>query len=95
MPDTGTYEGWNYTMRIVTLEDGRVCEYSINFYRDRADWFDEIRYDSHERRPRKILAPHFHMKIRSSFKGEPGAGLEQIKSIIDNYLQENQEVIET
>ena len=82
-------------MRIVTGEDGRVSEYSVNFYRDREEWFDEIRYDSHERRPRKVLAPHFHMKLRSSFKGKPGTGLEQIKSIVDNYLQEIQEVIET
>ena len=82
-------------MRIVAEEDGRVSEYSINFYRDREEWFDEIRYDSHERRQRKVLAPHFHMKLQSSFKGEPTAALEQIKSMIDNYLQEIQEVIET
>lgn len=96
MPDTGTYEGWNYTMRIVAEEDGRVSEYSINFYRDREQWFDEIRYDSHERRrSRKVPGPHFHMKLQSSFKGDPGAALEQIKSMIDNYLQKIQEVIET
>ena len=30
-------------MRIVTEEDGRVSEYSINFYRDREEWFVSFR----------------------------------------------------
>jgi hypothetical protein len=59
------------------------------------DWFDEIRYDSHERRPRKVLAPHFHMKLRSAFKGVPAAALEEIESVIDNYLETIKGVIET
>jgi hypothetical protein len=84
-----------FITRTVLEEDGRVSEYSISFYKDRGDWFDEIRYDSHERRPRKVLAPHFHMKLRSSFKGAPAAGLEEIKSMIDNYLETIQRTIET
>jgi hypothetical protein len=94
MADTGTYQGWNYAMRIVLEKDGSVSEYSISFYRDHEDSFDEIRYDSHERRPRKVLAPHFHMKLRSSFKTAPAAGFEEIKSVIDNYLETIQGVIE-
>ena len=83
-------------MRVVAGQDDRVSEYSINFYRDSGDWFDEIRYDSHDRhRGRKVVAPHFHMKLRSAFKGDADAGVEEIRSMIDNYLQDIQEVIDT
>ena len=45
------YKDWKFLSR-VTYEDAKVVEYSIHFYRERGsgDWYDEIRYDSHEAR---------------------------------------------
>ena len=35
------------------------------------DWYDEVRYDSHDRtRGRCQMAPHFHLKARSAFKAD-------------------------
>lgn len=82
------YKDWQYIARI-TYEDDKVAEYTIQFYRRRADgsWYDEIRYDSHEtRRGRTEVSPHFHMKLMSGFKSDPHAAVEEIKSVIDNYL---------
>jgi hypothetical protein len=94
MPET--YKDWNYTIRAVQGDDGQISEYSINFHRNLNDWYDEIRYDSHDRhRGRKTLAPHFHMKLRSAFKADATAAVEEIRSIIDNYLSRIQQVIET
>ena len=48
-----------------------VVEGKMVTNREESDWYDEIRYDSHDRRRgRKVLAPHFHMKIRCTFKAD-------------------------
>ncbi len=73
---------------------GRIQEYSIQFYRPyRDDWFDEIRYDSHERKSgEKKRRPHLHIKLRSTFK-QPSTALNEIKVIIDRHLGALKEVI--
>jgi len=45
------FTDWKVISR-VTSEDGNITEYTIQFYRPRGDgnWYDEIRYDSHETR---------------------------------------------
>ena len=56
------YKDWKYIRRVDLDAEGKVVRYTINFYRrDRiADWYDQIRYDSHDiRRGKDTLAPQF------------------------------------
>jgi hypothetical protein len=80
MPD---YNGWQYKAR-VEFENNQVLWYSISFYRSReGGWYDEIRYDSHDRvKGRRGLAPHFHMKMRSALKHDGYRAIQEIKDII-------------
>lgn len=40
---------WKYFRRIDFDSDGNIVRYTINFSRRRnTDWYDEVRYDSHE-----------------------------------------------
>ena len=76
---------------------GKVARYTINFYRrDRtAEWYDKVRYDSHEMRKGKdTLSPHFHMKLRTAFKDDDDVAVEEIQSIIDNQVKHIEGVIE-
>ncbi len=94
---THEYKDWKYIRRIDFDAEGKVARYTINFYRSgrTADWYDEIRYDSHEiRRGKDTLAPHFHMKLRSGFKGDANAAVEEIQSIIDNQVKPIEGVLE-
>jgi hypothetical protein len=96
MAEAGMHEGWNYKVRTRFESGGRATMYSIHFYRQSGDWFDEIRYDSHEHRHgQTVIAPHFHMKLSSPFKNDYKAAVEQIKSMIDNDLQGIRRTIET
>lgn len=81
-------------MRAAYDENGTLAEYSINFSLERAgEWYDEIRYDSHEKqRGRKVLVPHFHLKILSGLKTDEDAAVEEIRSLINNYLEKIEEV---
>lgn len=59
------------------------------------EWYDEIRYDSHERKKgRSVLAPHLHIKLQSAFKPDTDRAVEEIREIIDNYVRIIDEVIE-
>ena len=86
---------WKYFRRIDFDSAGRIDRYTIQFYRRRnADWYDEIRYDSHEiKRGRDIVAPHFHMKLQSEFKRHADVAIEEIKGLIDNQLEEVDRVL--
>jgi hypothetical protein len=78
--------------------NGKLADYSITFIRKREDtyWYDEIRYDSHERpHGRKVLAPHFHMKIHCTFKANADTAVEEISSLIKNDLQRIEKIIGT
>ena len=84
---------WRTRVRTAYDETGKLAEYSINFFRQRGEWYDEIRYDSHEKqRGRKLLTPHFHLKILSQMKADKDAAVDEIRSLIDNYLQKIEEV---
>lgn len=88
------HKDWKYIKRF-DIDDGRVSRYTISFYRKRNLWYDEIRYDSHEtKRGLKLSEPHFHLKLRSSFKGDADKAVEEIREIIDNYLRMLEEVVE-
>ncbi len=89
MPDD--YKSWSYFGRAV-YDGNRLAKYTIAFYRAVGDagdgWYDEIRYDSHDRRAgRLLLAPHLHLKIRSAMKQGVEAAVAEIKEIIDNDLE--------
>ncbi|PYV16575.1 MAG: hypothetical protein DMG07_07560 [Acidobacteria bacterium] len=93
MPPPAAYKDWRYTAKALVV-DRRAVRYSLAFYRQRGDWYDEIRYDSHERkRGRDVPAPHFHMKLRSGHKDSVDEAIEDIKAIIDNYLHKLEEAI--
>ena len=84
MPD---YSGWKYEARIES-ENDRVLRYSIAFHRSRdGGWYDEIRYDSHDRvKGQRRLVPHFHMKLRSALKLDGYQAIQEIKDIIASQL---------
>ena len=94
---THEYQDWKYIRRVDFDSEGKVARYTMNFYRrDRStDWYDEIRYDSHEiRKGKDTQAPHFHMKLRSAFKGNDKAAVEEIQSIINNHVKQIEGVLE-
>ena len=88
-----TYKDWKIATRI--FYDGeKPARYSIQFYRNREDWYDEIRFDSHDKiRGRMVQSPHFHMKIGTTMKVDESRAIDEIRRIIDNYLQQIQGVI--
>jgi len=45
-------------------------------------------------RDKDTLAPHFHMKLRSAFKGDAEAAVEEIQSIINNHVKKITGVLE-
>ncbi|HYR83654.1 MAG TPA: hypothetical protein VE422_06220 [Terriglobia bacterium] len=95
MPDSENVGPWKHKIS-VAYENDKPVEYSVHFYRlHESGWYDEIRHDSHElRKGREVLAPHFHMKLRSGLKDSPDRCVEEIRRIIDNYLEHIREVIE-
>jgi len=80
MPGDSEWRG----MTRVIFEEGRLRRYSIIFLRKHEDgWYDEVRYDSHDRtRGRMRLAPHLHVKVKSSFKGDTARAEAEIQGII-------------
>ena len=96
MPFTEELGDWKYLRTVESDENGRTVRYKIHFYRRSSgdEWYDEIRYDSHEmKRGQDLRAPHFHMKLRSAFKMDDQMAIEEIRRIIDNYLKEIEGVL--
>ena len=63
MPLPTTYKDWKIASRVF-YDQGELARYSIQFCRQRGDWYDEIRLDSHDNvHGQAVQAPHFHMKI--------------------------------
>jgi hypothetical protein len=94
---THQYQEGKYIRRVDFDSEGRVARYTINFYRldHGADWYDEIRYDSHEiGKGKDTAAPHFHMKLRSAFKDDADAAVEEIQFIINNQVKQITGVLE-
>lgn len=89
------YRGWRYSAGIVKMED-TVTECYLSFYRqmEDRDWYDEVRYDSHERkRGRRIELPHFHIKVRGS-RRSPEEANAALKEIVDSIVPQLLEVTE-
>jgi hypothetical protein len=77
---------------VTDKDSGAVIEYKIHFYRKLNGWYDEVRYDSHEiKRGRKLLAPHLHMKLSTSFK-DSRQGEEELRGIINGVLPQLREI---
>jgi len=70
--------------------------YSIAFYRSReGGWYDEIRYDSHDRtKGQRRMAPHLHMKIKSALKQDGHRAIQEIGEIIASHLPDIAELVE-
>ena len=89
------YKGWRYSARI--LIDGRTApECYLSFYRkvEGRDWYDEVRYDSHERkRGKRMQLPHFHIKVRGRVKPSDQAEAD-LRQIIDEIAPRILEVTE-
>lgn len=91
---TDTYKGWTHTSRL-TVEHGKLARYSIGFHRRQGDWYDEIRYDSHERKKgRWVDMPHFHLKLQSALKGDEDKAVEELKEIKNTYVTAIGEVLD-
>jgi hypothetical protein len=85
---TNDYSEWRGMTR-ADYDDGRLERYSIVFLRRHGDgWYDEVRYDSHDRtRGRYLLAPHLHIKVRSEFKTDTSRAEREIRAIIETELE--------
>lgn len=88
-----TYRDWSYVVT-AEYEGEALARYSISFFRYAGEWYDQIRYDSHEKKKgRDVVAPHFHLKLGSAFKSGANKAVEEIKEVIDNHLSQLQEVM--
>ena len=59
------YKGWRYSARIKRQEDTTECYLSFYKQMEDRDWYDEVRFDSHERkRGKRTELPHFHVKLQ-------------------------------
>lgn len=88
------HRGWKYLSR-VDFVDGVATRYTIAFYRPNGEWYDEIRYDSHEwKKGHSVVSPHFYLKLRSARKADGAAAVEELKRIIDEHVDRIREVVE-
>jgi hypothetical protein len=80
-------QGWNAKSRVAYADD-KVVRYSILYLRMHEDgWYDEVRYDSHDRtRGGFQQAPHLHVKLRSAFKSDTRIAEAEILGIIETGL---------
>lgn len=88
------YRGWTYSIR-TKISEGFV-ECYLSFYRqmEDRDWYDEVRYDSHERkRGQRVAIPHFHVKLHGSSK-DPEQAESDLMEIIDDLVPKLLEVTE-
>jgi hypothetical protein len=89
------YKGWRLSARIL-VDRSEVPEYYLSFYRQvpGRDWYDEVRYDSHEqKRGKKLELPHYHVKVRGSYKDHQQAEAD-LREIIDEIVPRILEVTE-
>ena len=86
-------QGWQcLNIAVTDKESGAVIEYKVHLYRKTDNWYDEVRYDSHEiKKGRKVLAPHLHLKLATPFK-EPKVGEAELREIIAAILPELKEI---
>ena len=76
------YKDWKIATRVFR-DQGELTRYSIQFYRKHGDWYDEIRFDSHDNiQGRTVEAPHFHMKLGTDMKADEGQAIDEITHII-------------
>lgn len=88
------YKGWTCFIRAKRRED--ITECYLSFYKQvpERDWYDEVRYDSHERKRGKMLdLPHFHVKLHGSPK-DPKQAESDLMEIIDDFVPKLLEVTE-
>jgi hypothetical protein len=89
------YKEWQYVAKVVV---GRSIapEIYLSFFRQvpGRDWYDEVRYDSHEvKRRKRLKLPHYHIKLRGDYREREEAE-ESLKQIIDDVVPQILEVTE-
>jgi len=88
------HKGWKYSARIKRHEGTAECYISFYKQMEDRDWYDEVRYDSHERkRGKRLELPHFHVKLHGSLKDSEQVELD-LKKIIDGIVPQILEVTE-
>ncbi|MFC1715662.1 hypothetical protein ACFL6S_18490 [Candidatus Poribacteria bacterium] len=88
------YKGWKYSARIRTTDDDVECYLSFHKEVEGRDWYDEVRYDSHERkRGQRLELPHYHIKLRGDYK-TPGEAEADLIRIINDIVPQVLEVTE-
>lgn len=88
------YKGWTYSIRVKRREDTVECYLSFYKRMEDLDWYDEVRYDSHERkRGQRVELPHFHVKLHASPK-DPDQAESGLMEIIDDLVPKLLEVTE-
>ena len=88
------WQGWRYTVSVVEDDEGKIAWYKIQFLKKRNEWFDEVRYDSHEHKHgRERQLPHLHIKLESVFKKDREQAVEEIKQMITTRLPGLREAI--
>ena len=90
------YKEWLYNANVMI---GRSVEPELylSFHRQvpGRDWYDEVRYDSHERKKAKRLKlPHYHVKLRGDYVSRQQAEACLMK-IIDRIVPQVLEVTES
>ena len=89
------YKGWQYDANVVVNRSPET-ELYLSFHRrvPGRDWYDEVRYDTHERKSgRRLRLPHYHVKIRGSYRDRQRAEASLVK-IIDDIVPQIIEVAE-
>ncbi len=89
------YKDWQYDANVVVGRSPET-ELYLSFHRrvPGRDWYDEVRYDTHERRRgRRLKLPHYHVKIRGDYINQQQAEARLMK-IMDEIAPQIIEVTE-
>ncbi|RLE43449.1 hypothetical protein DRJ19_02595 [Candidatus Woesearchaeota archaeon] len=85
---------WEEEIHFTFNDNGEVIEYKAHLYRQQKDWYDEIRYESHERRgSKKIIKPHIHIKLGTSFKPNKETIKKELSEIIEKIIPKLEDII--
>lgn len=90
------YKGWQYVAKVMIGRSSEP-EFYLSFHRQvlGRDWYDEVRYDSHEvKRRKRLKLPHYHVKIRGDYSDREDAE-KRLKQIIDDIVPRILEVSES
>lgn len=81
------YKEWQYDANVL-IGRSTEPELYLSFHRQvpGRDWYDEVRYDSHERKGKNQLKlPHYHIKLRGDYSNRQQAEA-RLMEIIDEIV---------